>query len=279
MVVHHLRRPRRRPACRDVRTRRSPAGWPGARCRRSGARSRSVLPSTAAVSSSAPACCSVRLDRSRLPARFRARRVAMVSVPLRTWPTMPTRLSFMWRRARSRAPVSSCVCASMRAGQVAGGHGLGHVPPRRGSAARCRASAARHERRRAAGAGGRAGRSGVVLACASASMAPAVASMLARCSVDQVLQQVLVFLGGRREHLVEDARGFVRVAVGLGLDGAVARGAVQPCAARGSARTAPFLGPLAAISGSICLSSSAASLDRGGRVFLEVGAERRDRCS
>ncbi len=46
----------------------------------------------AAVCSRLLACASVRLDRSRLPAAIWPEAVAMVSVPLRTWDTMLTRL-------------------------------------------------------------------------------------------------------------------------------------------------------------------------------------------
>jgi len=66
-----------------------------------------------AVSSSELACCSVRDDKSWLPAAISADAVAMVSVPLRTWPTMPTRLSFMVFRACMSWPVSSRLCAVM----------------------------------------------------------------------------------------------------------------------------------------------------------------------
>ncbi len=67
-----------------------------------------------AVSSSAPACCSVRLDRSRLPAATCSAATAMVSVPARTAPTVRARLSFMVLRACSSWPVSSRVVTSMR---------------------------------------------------------------------------------------------------------------------------------------------------------------------
>jgi hypothetical protein len=60
-----------------------------------------------AVSSSEAACCSVRVDRSRLPAAISAEAVAMVSVPERTRETISTSESFMSRRARIRRPVSS----------------------------------------------------------------------------------------------------------------------------------------------------------------------------
>ncbi|OEZ57617.1 hypothetical protein JAB2_49860 [Janthinobacterium sp. HH100] len=45
-----------------------------------------------AVFSSALACISVRDDRSILPSAISREAVPMVSVPTRTWPTMPTRL-------------------------------------------------------------------------------------------------------------------------------------------------------------------------------------------
>ncbi|MNQ57919.1 hypothetical protein D3C85_720900 [compost metagenome] len=66
-----------------------------------------------AVSSSELACSSVREDRSRLPLAISDDAVAMVSVPLRTWPTMLTRLEFMSFSARSSWPVSSVVCTSI----------------------------------------------------------------------------------------------------------------------------------------------------------------------
>jgi hypothetical protein len=59
-----------------------------------------------AVSSSELACCSVREDRSWLPAAIWPDAVAMVSVPLRTSPTIFVRLSFISRSARSSWPVS-----------------------------------------------------------------------------------------------------------------------------------------------------------------------------
>ncbi len=68
----------------------------------------------AAVSSSELACCSVREDKSWLPAAIWLEAVAMVSVPLRTLPTMPTRLSFMSLRACISWPVSSLLFTSMR---------------------------------------------------------------------------------------------------------------------------------------------------------------------
>ncbi|MNT34857.1 hypothetical protein D3C72_1708570 [compost metagenome] len=55
-----------------------------------------------AVSSIEPACCSVRFDRSRLPAAISRELVAMVCVPARTWLTMATRLSRMPRMAYSK---------------------------------------------------------------------------------------------------------------------------------------------------------------------------------
>ena len=58
-----------------------------------------------AVSSSELACCSVRDDRSRLPAAISREAVAMVSVPLRTWPTMSTRLSRICFISTSRLPL------------------------------------------------------------------------------------------------------------------------------------------------------------------------------
>ncbi|QJD90896.1 hypothetical protein HH213_12885 [Duganella dendranthematis] len=60
-----------------------------------------------AVSSSALACSSVRDDRSRLPAAISVDAVVIVSVPLRTSPTMRTRLADMRCSACSSLPVSS----------------------------------------------------------------------------------------------------------------------------------------------------------------------------
>ncbi|KAF1858517.1 hypothetical protein Lal_00015034 [Lupinus albus] len=93
---------------------------------------------------------------------------------------------------------------------------------------------------------------------------------------DEVLQQALVFFRGRRERLVEDARRFLRVAVGLGLDGAVARRAV---------RLALFEDPREQImfrtarrdQGLDLLEQFGGALHGGRRVVLEVGAERRIR--
>ncbi len=67
-----------------------------------------------AASSSADACCSVRLDRSWLPTATWPAATAMVSVPTRTVPTVRARLSFMVFRACSSWPVSSRVVTSMR---------------------------------------------------------------------------------------------------------------------------------------------------------------------
>jgi hypothetical protein len=55
-----------------------------------------------AVSSSEPACCSVREDRSILPAAISVAAVTMESAPLRTWPTISARLSRMPWMANSR---------------------------------------------------------------------------------------------------------------------------------------------------------------------------------
>src|SRR5450830_1770739 len=60
-----------------------------------------------AVSSSEPACCSVRADRSRLPAAISLEAVLMVSVPERTSATMRTRLSLISPRAVISCPTSS----------------------------------------------------------------------------------------------------------------------------------------------------------------------------
>ncbi len=67
-----------------------------------------------AVSSSDPACCSVRADRSRLPVAISREATLMVSVPERTRPTMSCRLPFMDLSAASSWPVSSRLLASMR---------------------------------------------------------------------------------------------------------------------------------------------------------------------
>ena len=68
-----------------------------------------------AVSSSEPACCSVRADRSRLPAAISVEAVLMVSVPTRTSPTMRTRLSLMSASAVISWPTSSFEVARIRA--------------------------------------------------------------------------------------------------------------------------------------------------------------------
>ncbi len=60
-----------------------------------------------AVSSSDEACCSVRCDRSALPAAICCVALAIASDPVRTWPTMPCRLSCIRCRASSMRPVSS----------------------------------------------------------------------------------------------------------------------------------------------------------------------------
>ena len=59
------------------------------------------------------ACCSVRADRSRLPWAISPEAVAMVSVPLRTCPTILTRLAFMSFSACSSRPVSSLLRTSI----------------------------------------------------------------------------------------------------------------------------------------------------------------------
>src|SRR5471030_508615 len=66
-----------------------------------------------AVSSIAPACCSVREDRSRLPAAISPAAVAIASVPPRTSVTMVCRLAFMSYSACSSWPVSSRAQPSM----------------------------------------------------------------------------------------------------------------------------------------------------------------------
>ncbi len=66
-----------------------------------------------AVSSSALAWRSVRADRSRLPVAISLEAVVMVSVPVRTCPTMPTRLSFMSLSACISWPVSSAELTRM----------------------------------------------------------------------------------------------------------------------------------------------------------------------
>ncbi|MDB5793672.1 MAG: hypothetical protein JWR25_51 [Noviherbaspirillum sp.] len=67
-----------------------------------------------AVSSSEEACSSVREDRSRLPVAIWLDAVAIVSVPLLTWDTIRTRLSFIALRACNSCPVSSVVLTSIR---------------------------------------------------------------------------------------------------------------------------------------------------------------------
>ncbi|MNT17364.1 hypothetical protein D3C72_1525080 [compost metagenome] len=67
-----------------------------------------------ATSSSEPACCSVRCDKSRLPVAISVEAVAMLSVPWRTLPTMAARLSRMVLMANSRLLSSPWrVCTSM----------------------------------------------------------------------------------------------------------------------------------------------------------------------
>src|SRR5471030_536260 len=61
-----------------------------------------------AVSSSELACCSVRDDKSRLPAAIWLDALAMLSVAPRTSKTNSTRPSFMLFSACNRRPVSSC---------------------------------------------------------------------------------------------------------------------------------------------------------------------------
>ncbi|MNU39903.1 hypothetical protein D3C71_286060 [compost metagenome] len=63
-----------------------------------------------AVSSSELACCSVRADRSRLPAATSDEAEAIVSVPARTVPTVCARLSFMRLSACNSCPISSRDC-------------------------------------------------------------------------------------------------------------------------------------------------------------------------
>ena len=66
-----------------------------------------------AVSSSAPACCSVRAERSRLPLEISEDAVLIVSVPLRTSLTIFVRLSFILFNARNNCPVSSFLAQSI----------------------------------------------------------------------------------------------------------------------------------------------------------------------
>ncbi|OWG18458.1 hypothetical protein KDK82_1937 [Delftia sp. K82] len=68
----------------------------------------------AAVCSSELACCSVREERSWLPASISPEAVAMLSAPERTCPTTWARLSFIWRSACSNWPVSSRESTVMR---------------------------------------------------------------------------------------------------------------------------------------------------------------------
>jgi hypothetical protein len=60
-----------------------------------------------AVSSSELACCSVRFDKSWLPAAIWLEALAIAWMPTSTSPTILPRLSFMSRRASSRCAVSS----------------------------------------------------------------------------------------------------------------------------------------------------------------------------
>ncbi len=66
-----------------------------------------------AVSSSELACASVRADRSALPEAISRAATVMVSVPLRTWPTVPARLSLMFLSACIRPAISSEPSVSM----------------------------------------------------------------------------------------------------------------------------------------------------------------------
>jgi hypothetical protein len=61
----------------------------------------------AAVSSRLLAACSVRLDRSWLPAAISCDATLMLSVALRTWLTVLTSEAFILPRALSRSPSSS----------------------------------------------------------------------------------------------------------------------------------------------------------------------------
>ncbi|MNT01943.1 hypothetical protein D3C72_1364300 [compost metagenome] len=135
-----------------------------------------------AVSSSEPACCSVRDDRSRLPAAISDEAVAMLSVPLRTWLTMPTRLLFILPRAVSSAPVSSfavvaTVCVRSPAATVSASASAwrsGRVMPVVSS----------HEHNTPNATANRVSRLMTVVSCtAEASICLAVASMLSRCMV------------------------------------------------------------------------------------------------
>ncbi len=60
-----------------------------------------------AVSSSEPACCSVRADRSRLPAAISDEAVAIACAPPRISVTRPSSWSFMSASASCSAPISS----------------------------------------------------------------------------------------------------------------------------------------------------------------------------
>ncbi len=68
----------------------------------------------AAVSCSDAACCSVRADRSLLPAMISWDAVAIVSVPERTSVTMRTSPSFIVCSARITREISSFACGSTR---------------------------------------------------------------------------------------------------------------------------------------------------------------------
>ncbi len=89
------RRARPRP------TRWPPAGWPGARCPAFCFTVEASSSIEAAVSSSDAACCSVRLDRSVLPAEISREPTLISSTPRRTADTVRVRLSCM----RLSAPI------------------------------------------------------------------------------------------------------------------------------------------------------------------------------
>ncbi|CUJ76485.1 Uncharacterised protein [Achromobacter xylosoxidans] len=69
----------------------------------------------AAVSSSEAACCSVRLDRSVLPAAISCEPVLISSTPRRTEETVRVRLSCMRLRAANNWPISLVLRTSTRA--------------------------------------------------------------------------------------------------------------------------------------------------------------------
>ncbi|MNN17572.1 hypothetical protein D3C81_1307640 [compost metagenome] len=89
----------------------------------------------------------------------------------------------------------------------------------------------------------------------------------------QFLQQILVDLGGRGERGVEDVRRAFHVAIGLGLDGAIARGAVHLALFEDLGEQGFFL--VARNQRLDLLEQFGRLLHGRGRVFLEIRSQRR----